>query len=217
MKVLLICGPWGSGTTAAAGLAARLGALGFDPYFHFMTNDPHTLNSYEFIPFMDIVLQYADQPDISLKPFAPGAVQSSLRGLQQRIERQEFGPYDIRRPRRILLKYPLAALLIPQICEVFETKLVYVVRPLDQIEQTRLRRRWPSYFGAAGAAVIYQHMANIQKIEAYPTMTLTYAELLASPMDHARRLARFVGLKPTLAQMKEAASFITPRPRRAVT
>jgi hypothetical protein len=33
MKLLLVCGPFGSGTTAVAGLLARLGAIGFGPYY----------------------------------------------------------------------------------------------------------------------------------------------------------------------------------------
>lgn len=208
MKALLICGPWGSGTTAVAGLAAHMGALGFGSYLHFKTNDRRTPDSYEFIPFRELVLRYADEPTVSLKPLAAGAVQESLRTLQQRIERQEFGPYDVRHPSWIILKYPLAALLIQQICETFETRLVYVMRPLQHIEQTRLRRRWPANFGSAGASIIYQHMADIRDRKAQPILSISYPELLASPMDHARRIARFVGLRPTLAQLKAAANFI---------
>src|SRR5271169_2380643 len=86
MKVLLICGPWGSGTTAVAGMAVRLGALAFDPVFHFRTNDPRTPDSYEFLPFRTIVREHADEASLSKKPSAPGAVQSRLRFLRQRIE-----------------------------------------------------------------------------------------------------------------------------------
>jgi hypothetical protein len=212
VKALLICGPWGSGTTAVAGLAAHMGAVGFDPYFHFRTNDPRTPDSYEFAPFRELILRYADEPTVSLKPFTPEDMQGDLRTLQQRIERQEFGQYDIRRPGWIILKYPLATLLAPQICEAFETKIVHVMRPLEQIEQSRLRRRWPPIFGSAGAAIIYRHMSDLQNTNSCPMLTIKYPELLASPLDHARRLARFVGLKPTLAQMKEAVEFVVARP-----
>src|SRR5665213_2724537 len=106
MKVLLICGPWGSGTTAVAGLAVQLGALAFDPVFHFRTNDPRTPDSYEFLPFRSIIREHADEATISLKRAAPGAAQSRLRFLQRRIEAQQYGDYDSNRP--IVLKYPLA-------------------------------------------------------------------------------------------------------------
>lgn len=42
MKLLLVCGPYDSGTSAAAGLLANLGAVGLGPYHR--TNDPRTLN-----------------------------------------------------------------------------------------------------------------------------------------------------------------------------
>ena len=211
MRVLLICGPWGSGTTAVAGLAARLGAVDFGRRHHLLTNDPQTPDSYEFLPFRKLVLEHADEPTISLRPSGPETVQAGLRLLRQRIERQEFGAYDVGGAPWVIFKYPLAALLLPQICEVFETKLVYVVRPLDEIEQTRRRRGWSAYFGAAGATVIYRHMSDLQRTRAYPTMTIAYADLLASPMQHAGRLARFVGLEPTPAQMQQAAAFVIPR------
>jgi len=209
MKVLLICGPWGSGTTAVAGLAVQLGAVAFDPVFHFRTNDPRTPDSYEFLPFRSIVREHADETTISLKPAAPGAAQSRLRFLKRRIEAQQFGDYDIGCSAPIVFKYPLAALLIPEICEVFETKLIHVMRPPEQIEQTRLRRRWPPHYGAAGAAVIYRRMAEI--IGGHPTLTIAYPELLASPLEHASRLGQFAGLEPTLVQLQQAAGFITAR------
>jgi hypothetical protein len=213
MKILLICGPWGSGTTAVAGLAVRLGALGFDPVFHFRTNDPRTPDSYEFSPFRTIVRELADEPTLSLKPAAPGAAQSRLRFLRQRIEAQQFGDYDPERAAPIVFKYPLAALLIAEICEIFETKLIYVMRPPEQIEQTRLRRRWsPPHYGAAGANAIYRLMADLERTGAYPTMSIEYAALLASPLDHASRLAHFAGLEPTRDQLQHAAAFVTTRP-----
>ena len=83
MKVLLICGPWGSGTTAIAGMATRMGAVGFNPDLHFMTNDPNTPDSYEFIPFRDIDLRHVDQPTMSVKSSAPEAIRAGFIDLQQ--------------------------------------------------------------------------------------------------------------------------------------
>jgi tetratricopeptide (TPR) repeat protein len=135
LNVILICGPWGSGTSVVAGLLDRLGAFGLAPYFE--TKDLKTANSYESMPFREIILRYASQPSLSLIPCAPGALQSDLQSLQTRIEEQEFGPYDLHSPKPIFLKYPLSALLIPQICEVFDTKLIYVIRPLEDIARTQ--------------------------------------------------------------------------------
>jgi len=209
MRVVLICGPWGSGTSAVAGLTVGLGALAFDRVFHFMTSDPRTPDSFEFIPFREVVLRHVDEASVAFKPTAPETVQASLDRLQQQIVRQEFGRYDISRDPWIALKHPLSALLIRKICDTFETRLIYVMRSLEQIEQTRRRRRWPANFGAEGAEVIYKHMEDARARRANQTLVVNYNELLASPMDHARRIARFVGLKPSLAQMKQAAAFVS--------
>ena len=55
MKVLLICGPYGSGTSAVAGMLANLGAMGLGPYWQ--TNDPRTPDSYELLAFKEMLLE----------------------------------------------------------------------------------------------------------------------------------------------------------------
>ena len=69
------------------------------------------------------------------------------------------------------------------------------MRPLEDIEQTRLRRNWEPYYGAEGAALIYNEMSAAQKHRSYPTMKIYYKDLLASPMVHASNIARFVGTR----------------------
>jgi glycosyltransferase involved in cell wall biosynthesis len=214
LKLILICGPWGSGSSVVAGLLERMGTFGLGPYFE--TNDGDTQNSYESIPFRETIrsaLGYARQPTVSFipTPSEPGDVQSGLRSLQRRIEQQEFGPYDLGFPRPIFLKYPLSAYVIAEICEVFDTKLIYVMRPPADIEQTRLRRNWPSYYGAEGAALIYGHMSAAQKCHRYPTMNIDYKDLLASPMIHTRNIARFAGLNPSPAELQHAVDIVRKR------
>jgi tetratricopeptide (TPR) repeat protein len=209
MKLLLICGPWGSGTSMVAGLFERMGALGLGPYIN--TSDRRTPISYESMPFMETLRPYISTPTLSLIPCEPGGLQSALRSLRQRIEQQEFGPYDPRSPKPIFLKNPRSALVIPQICEVFDTKLIYVMRPLADIERTRLRRSWLPYFGAGGAAVIYQHMSAALAHRAYRALILDYQDLLASPTDHARNIARFAELEPSAAELSQAVDFIATR------
>jgi predicted O-linked N-acetylglucosamine transferase (SPINDLY family) len=207
MKLLLICGPWGSGTTAVAGLMASLGAQGFGPYFH--TNDPRTPVSYEFIPFRDAILDHACEETVALKPGAAEAAQAGLRRLGRRIEQQEFGAYDPDEAAApIFLKYPLSALLLPQICAVFDTRLIYVMRPLEEIERTRLRRNWVPQYGTAGAEIIYRHMASFQRLQSHPIFVIDYADMLAAPAASAGGLADFAGLAPGPDAIEEAVAFI---------
>jgi hypothetical protein len=101
IKLLLICGPWGSGTTAVAGMVARLGAQGFGPYLR--TPDERTPVSYEFIHFRATILRYASEDTLAARPGAAEAALDGMRDLHRRIELQEFGPYDPRGPAPIFL------------------------------------------------------------------------------------------------------------------
>src|SRR5688572_8276914 len=128
MQLILVCGPWGSGTTAVAGVLNRLNVKGFGPYFQ--TNDERTRNTYELLPFRQILFQLASEETLSLKPGAALRIEPQLIEFRERIRNQEFGAYadsDL-----IFLKHPLSALMIPQFCRVFQTKLVYVLRPLEK-------------------------------------------------------------------------------------
>src|SRR5262249_12197083 len=138
MKLLLVCGPWSSGTSLVAGLLARVGATGFGP--HFTTNDPHTGNSYELVAFRDLVQTFASEQTLSVRPGID--IKAQLRNFHNRIVNQELGYYDDKPDAPIFLKYPLSALVIPEICAVFDTRLIYVLRPLADIEVTRRRRGW---------------------------------------------------------------------------
>ena len=66
MKLLLVCGPFGSGTTAVAGLLANMGAVGPCPYHR--TNDPRTPNSYELVAFRELVVALVSEETMLLKP-----------------------------------------------------------------------------------------------------------------------------------------------------
>jgi hypothetical protein len=209
MRAVLVCGPWGSGTTAVAGLLERLGAVGFGPYFH--TNDPRTPNAYELLPFRVLLAQFASEKTVALHEGAGADVMAALAAFRGRIERQEFGRYDFASGPPIFLKHPLIALVLPQLCQVFEAKLVSVMRPLAQIEQTRLRRHWAPHFGQEGAAVIYAHLARAAEAPPCPVMRVKYDELLRDPPYVTRRLAQFAGLEVRREHIERAAGFVKQR------
>jgi protein O-GlcNAc transferase len=204
MKLLLVCGPWSSGTSVVAGLLARLGAIGFGPYFS--TNDERTSNSYELTAFRGLVQSFASEQTLSLKPGID--VKAQIRRFHDRIVNQEFGHHDEKSDAPIFLKYPLSALVIPQICEVFETRLIYVLRPLRDIEATRRRRGWPEQLGAKGAEIIYSCMFTALVNHPYPTIILRYPELVASPIENVCKLARFAGLPSGSDVVQEASKLV---------
>ncbi|MBV8453828.1 MAG: nucleotidyltransferase family protein, partial [Deltaproteobacteria bacterium] len=209
IRLLLICGPWGSGTRAVAGVVERLGAQGFGPYL--LTHDERTPVTYEFIHFRATVLRYASEDTLALRPGGAEGAQDGMRGLHRTIELQEFGPYDPRGPAPVFFKYPLSALLLPQICAVFDTLLIYVMRPPEDIERTRLRRKWRPSEDRAGAEIIYQAMDNFKRRQSHWILTVNYADLLAAPADHASEISCFAGLRPDPLSFEEAIAFVRPK------
>jgi hypothetical protein len=204
-KLLLVCGPWGSGTTAVAGVLRGMGAVGFGPYHK--TTDSRTPNSFELVPFRSTVLSLIREVPLSFRDGAAERAADALQQFHTRMEDREFGPYDSERDR-ILLKCPASAPLISQICHTFDTRLIYVVRPFGEIERSQRRRRWPAYYGRAGARAIYDCMFNVLVEESYPTMMVQYADLLAAPGKVARGLASFGDLIVDSERISVAANFV---------
>jgi hypothetical protein len=184
------------------------------PYYQ--PADERTPNSHELIAFRDLILTLASEETTTLLPGAD--VKTALEIFRDRIANQEFGAYDGSAGIPIFLKHPLSALIIPQICAAFETRLIYLVRPVRDIESSRRRRKWGAQYGAKAAGIIYSHMFNALINHSFPTTIVRYAELVNSPLDHARKLAAFAGLKCDVDVMREAAAFVrSPKPPSPVT
>jgi hypothetical protein len=205
MKLILVCGPWSSGTSAVSGMLDALGLDGFGPYFR--TNDQRTRNSFESLAFRQVVDSVASDQTLALS-VPPKEVVARMQDLKAKVTAQrEASGVDVNAP--LFLKYPLSALVIPQVCRVFDTRLVYVLRPGKDIEATRERRQWSENFGAKGSQLLYSRMFQILLERDFPTLIVRYPELLRAPMQHARQLAAYAGLKDaTPEQLKAAADFV---------
>jgi hypothetical protein len=186
MQLILVCGPWSSGTTVVAGLLERLGARGLPPYF--VTSDPRTPNSFESMDFRRLIGELIDEDTLRMRVDWPVAERRLLEFRESLEEQDDDGTAPL------FLKYPPSALLIPEICRAFDARLVYVLRPMKAIEATRERRSWAGQFGAAGAQVIYPAMFQALVDHEFPTHVLRYTELLQRPAAHVAQLARFCGL-----------------------
>src|ERR1043166_9075765 len=199
MKLVLICGPYGSGSTAVAGLLSAIGAVGFGLYHR--TNDPRTRSSYELVPFRDLLMDLIDETTMSLKPGAP--VEARLIDFRKALSK--VLPQGETRP--IFLKHAASALIIPQICQVFETRLVYMLRAMKDIEATRQRRNW-AIGTVAQTRSIYSQMFDHLVNRKTPTAMVRYNDLVQSPLRHAKTLANFAKITCDEATLKKAAGFI---------
>jgi hypothetical protein len=190
MSLILVCGPWGSGTTAVSGMLDTLGLNGFGPYFQ--TNDPRTPNAFESIAFRDVVGSFAsEQPPRRTKESSE--IIEKLKDFKSELESYRAAN-GIPEDRAIFLKYPLSALIIPELAAVFPIRLVYVLRPLIDIEATRIRRQWSSDFGEAGAKIVYSWMFRCLIDHSLATLIVRYPDVIRNPVEHARKLAAFAGL-----------------------
>jgi hypothetical protein len=206
MNLILVCGPWSSGTTAVSGMLEQLGARGLPPYFH--TNDPRTPNSFESEAFRQVIGELADENTLGMRVDLPVA-QARLGDFRARLETEFAG-----NATPLYLKYPLSTVLLPEICQVFSPRLVYVLRPLLEIEATRRRRGWPAQYGATGARVLYPLMFETLIDRQFPTLIVRYSELLAEPARHAAMLAEFCGLSADDGRLAAATAVVRGRPAR---
>ncbi|MDD4881573.1 MAG: hypothetical protein PHR30_03850 [Gallionellaceae bacterium] len=202
-ELVLVCGPWSSGTTAVAGILEKLGLRGGEPYFR--TNDARTKNSYESLAFRDLTMSLASEADVAMKVPRTEAL-AALREFRTSVVEGDRG--ETGGGATMFLKYPLSALLIPEISQVFNTRLVYVLRPVQDIEATRLRRGWSENLGGKGARRLYGAMFDVLINLSIPTMIIRYPELLARPMPITRQLAAFSGLQLSDAEIEAAAGFV---------
>jgi hypothetical protein len=196
IKLILVCGPFGSGTTAVAGVLAGLGLPGIEPYF--VSNDERTPNTFESIAFRETLQRIVSEETLSFKPGVERGAE--IKCLHDRI--------DTLGHTTIFLKHPLSAMLILDLGKTFELKLVYVLRPLADIEATRQRRNWFAHTGMAGAQVIYSRMFSALINHSFPTIIMRYPEMLADPVDATTTLAQFAGLAVEAHTIKHAAGFI---------
>ena len=194
MPLILVVGPWGSGTTVVMQILASLGALVPEP--HYPTFDERTPNSWETTAFNRFVSSVvAEDTGIITRPeFIMPVLQTMRLELKALSETWQ---------RPIALKYALAAAILPQLNDLFALKLIYVRRPMSDIEATRLRRGWYAHLGAEGAIRVQRYMADYAAKATHPIHWIDFPSLLARPREHISQLATFVSLpdQPSAQQL----------------
>lgn len=200
-RLFLVCGPWGSGTTAVVRVLKECGAQVPSPFFQ--TNDLKTRDSHEMQLFRSTVLDHVNESTLKRTTSSQDALKS-LANFSCIIAASK----ELDSGQAIVLKLPVAALLLPEICRIFDTKLIVCMRPLNNIENSRLRRQWPSQYGKAGAELIYSVLFSYI-IDANVDVSLVrYGDMVANPSKCIARLVEYCGLDPTASQLEKAYSTI---------
>lgn len=205
MKIIFVCGPWGSGTSAVTNIILRLGSVGLTPFF--TTRDPKTGNSYESIVFRKLLLSLASErtfsvqkeKDVVLAEFKK--FQDYLRDLVLKSE-IDF----VRRP--IVLKHTLSCLFLEEIDKIFDAQFIFVRRSIDEIEAGRLRRNWASFFGTEGAKKAFSEMDKFLSLARHNVFTIKYQDILDDPIGKVENLAAFCGLINDRTQLEYAVNAV---------
>ncbi len=158
MQLIFVAGCWGSGTTSVIGALDHLGIPTFGP--HFKSNDPKTKNTYELMPFKDVIFKFVEEKTVQRNANYQDGFVDALSQLKEDIDNRDWPEMPGGREKIFALKMPLASICVPEICKVFDTKILLVHRPVAEIEATRKRRDWPASFGAQGAQQIYMQFLD---------------------------------------------------------
>lgn len=205
-RLVLVCGPWSSGTSALAGFLAQAGLAAPGPYF--AVNDERTPATYEMQAFRQVLMGLASEKTY-VRRVAPAQALEALGAFRDGPLAEACRTAGLADDQPVLLKHALAVLFLPELAELFDLQLVGVLRPYAAIEETRRRRQWSANFGQAGATRVYGAM--FQHLVDAPTAycLVRYADLTAEPARVLRQLAGFCRIKVTAAQQQAALAFVS--------
>ena len=114
------------------------------------TSDPRTPDSHESVAFRHAVAAINDELTLA----KIGKPEEFKAWFQDWLPKRQDEARSLGK-QFILLKHPLNAMLLQEINQVCQPKMVLVTRPFAEIEKTRLRRGWAQNYGAFGANKIY--------------------------------------------------------------
>lgn len=212
MKVIFIAGSWSSGTSMVIGALDRLGVPTFGP--HFQSNDPRTPNTFELVPFRQLIMDHVDEaammPNSRFSSEAEFSRQLTvaLHQFGQQLERGDFGPWPQDMPKIVALKMPLASMCLPEITQAFDTDIILVHRPLNEIEASRVRRKWPEQFGAAGANKVYMKMFADMFENKLSALMISHSDFVKHTRDALEKIINYCDLHFLEQNIEKAMSFV---------
>jgi hypothetical protein len=205
LQTILIFSAYSCGSSALAGFFDRCGAHSCPP--HAWSNDERTKISFEnthlkqiletIFPLKKEETFFEQKGDMQkLIDFFPGWIQTHMQiaaGIGKKA---------------IVIKHPLTMFVIKEI-EPFLTNPRYIIlkRPLEEIENSRLRRKWTPVYGKEGAAVIYEKIASTAEQLNLSTFEITYDDFRKN--ENARLdMINYCKLEMDDKKMQDATNWI---------
>ena len=201
MKTILILCSWSSGSTAVAGFLDRCGGHTCPP--HFSTNDPKTPNPYESLALRNALHNLIDIESPTFEQKGTEVVFEKF--FCKWIEEQKTLAKNIGKTF-LVLKHPLKIFALHIIEKYIDPHFLVVTRPIEEIEQTRIRRKWPDVYGRKGAILIYKkiddYFSRNQKF-----LKIEYGDFRHNETQH-KLVIDFFELNPTESQRKSAKQWL---------
>ena len=210
-RLVLVCGPWSSGTSAMAGFLGQAGVAAPGPFFE--VNDVRTPATYEMQTFRQVLISLASEQSLQ-RTATPARALAALRDFRDGALAQACTAAGLRADQPVLLKHALAVLFLPELAQLFDLQLVGVLRPHAEIEATRVRRQWMAQFGQAGAVQLYGELFRHLVDTATPYSLVRYGDLMAEPARVLKQLAGFCRIQVAASQQQAALDFVS-RPAEA--
>lgn len=206
MDVIIVAGPWGSGTTAVIGALNSLGVPTLGPYFQ--SSDSNTKNTFELVPFRDLILSYVDEATLTHKRNYRSEFVPALEQFRIQLENVMWSDQRNNTKKLLALKMPLASICLPEICNTFKTKIIVVLRPLEEIEAGRLRRNWISLYGSLGAYRIYNRIFQDLVEHKLSFLGISYDDLVNNTCQSLKKIIEYCDLNDLQKNLESAKTFV---------
>ena len=200
----LVCGPWGSGTSALCSLLNAIGVHAQGPFYQ--TNDPRTPSCFEMLAFNNLVNQLVDEKTLKRRHSSQFILDQLITFRDQHLIQQGNLKNQLQ-----LLKTPASSALLPELQQVFSLQLLICLREFKEIEQTRQRRGWPPHLGQSGAEQIYKQLLNFTASSNSPFLFVRYRDMM--DQEHRQqllsRVSQFLSINPSKQQQQHALKAVT--------
>lgn len=200
MKTIIVVAPWSSGSTAVTGFLDCCGVFTCPP--HEKTNDERTPNSFEPSRYADALRSLIDELNLERKGDAENFETFFESFFHSEVQKAEKLGLEA-----IALKHPLQTFVLPYLNSFLRPKYVLVTRPVEEIEATRERRRWPPIYGAQGAQRIYSTATKFLIENSCSYLSIPYNALIHDATVR-KTLLDFCGLSPTDEMLRNADDFL---------
>lgn len=200
VKTILVLSSYSSGSTAVTGFLEQCGVYACPPFT--VTNDPLTRSAKEPVEYRNTLVSCIDE--LSLRKQKPDSVFLEFFIKWHPVQLSKAAEAG---SKAIVLKHPLQAFFLDEIFKVCDPRLVVVHRPFNNIEATRLRRKWHPVYGRAGARVIYNALYAKLHETSKSHISIPYESFLGN-LGIQDDLLAFCSINPSPSELAEARKFL---------